>query len=200
MRRVVVVAVCVAVLVGITITPVVAASSKYGEELAAFGILEELAEHEQDARVRNGYMQLVAAGLAGAVWGTIVYAVLPEPLYAYAVVSGVLVAGVCAVPGIVTLTRPTPAEVAFESVSGYPEDERERHSVEALYDLADLAHRQRVMKAIRHGATGIASLALGWPYTGVYNLGMVGYTLYFPSSVEQALARYERLAQVPESE
>ncbi len=207
MRRNVALAVCLGVVLAVAVPQVaVASSGDADEELIAFGILEALAVQDKDARLRRGSTQIATGLAAGVIAGIATHALLPE-FSQYALPVGAVVGAVGLLPGAITISRPTTSELALERVLAYPEDQREEQSVVALTRLADAAHEGRILTAIHYGAQGLASFAstayLALPplyYWGFYNLGMAGYTLFFPTREERALGSYFSLTEGENSE
>jgi len=204
MRRVGVLGLCLAVAFGAMLPwAAIAAPGEQDEELTAFGILDELAAQGKAARITSGYTQIGLGVVLGAIVGVVVHAVAPDLALPAGIVAGAL--GV--VPGIITLNRPGPPELALARVVTYPVDQRERRSVIALHKLADEARERRVLQAIVYGASGLAGFAVSpllatqsTYYWGFYNLGMAAYSLWFPSREERALTLYLSLTSPTQPE
>lgn len=153
-------------------------------------VLRDLAESERDARRMSGIVW-IGAGAAIGIGSAVILA--DSELAGY----GLLVGGLVAVPGIVTLAVPSAAEREYAR-SGSSEAD----SALALERLAEAARRERYLSGLFHFAAGVASLVYPYqyvtPYDFVYSaltsFGMAAYELLVPSSEEAALRRYERLA------
>jgi len=157
----------------------------------AVEVLGDLARTERSARVANGVASL-GIGVAIGV-GSFVF-LSGSGLEIYGVLVGTLVA----VPGLVTLAVPSPAERAFDAADG-----SEIEAALALERLADAGRRERILSGVANVAAGVAVLLyplnLFTPYDYVYSavssFGMAAIDFLLPSTEERAYATYRRLAE-----
>jgi hypothetical protein len=154
-------------------------------------VLGDLARSERTARVASGVASL-GVGVAIGV-GSVVF-LAGSGLEIYGVLAGALVA----IPGIVTLAVPSPAERAFEEVG-----ESEAESALALERMAAAGRRERMVSGVANAAAGVAALlypiSLFTPYDHLYSavtsFGMAALDFLLPSTEERAYATYRRLAE-----
>jgi len=154
-------------------------------------ILGDLARSERTARVASGVASL-GVGMAIGV-GSVVF-LAGSGLEIYGALAGALVA----IPGVVTLAVPSPAERALEEVG-----ESETESALALERMAAAGRRERTVSGVANVAAGVAALlypihlftSYDHVYSAVTSFGMAALDFLLPSTEERAYATYRRLAE-----
>jgi len=153
-------------------------------------ILGNLADSARSERVVSG---LTSIGV-GAVVGIGGYFLLNDMgLGVYAAVAS----GLVALPGLITLVIPSPAEIACSRSC-----DSEIDSALALEDMAASARMTRYISGIVNIATGTASLLFPYSYVTTYDYvysaiisyGMAAIDFLFPSKEERAYDSYRLLA------
>lgn len=152
-------------------------------------ILGNLADSAQSERVVSG---ITAIGIGAAV-GIGGYFLLNDVgLGAYAAIAG----GLVALPGLITLVVPSPAEIACSQAC-----DSEIDSALALERIAASAKLERYISGIVNIAAGTASLLFPYSYvtpndyvySAIMSYGMAVIDCLFPSKEERAYESYQLL-------
>ena len=150
-------------------------------------ILGSLADSARSERVVSG-LTTIGIGAAVGIGG---YLLLDDMGFGtYAAIAG----GLVALPGLITLVIPSPAEIACSRSC-----DSEIDSALALEEMASSERLTRYLSGIVNVAAGTASLLFPYsyvtPYDYVYSAivsyGMAAIDFLFPSKEERAYRQYE---------
>jgi len=153
-------------------------------------ILGSLADSARSERVVSG-LTTIGIGAAIGIGG---YLMLDDiELGTYAAIAG----GLVALPGLITLVIPSPAEIACSKSCG-----SEMNSALALEDMAASARLTRYISGIVNIVAGTVSLLFPYSYitandsvySAIMSYGMAAIDFLFLSKEERAYESYELLA------